>query len=435
MAGRWWSVSQSVRMFEGTTAAVNTAIFPAPAVLDRQAPALEVVNLPASPEAAAGQAVFLHTGWRSGGTWIWSRCRASTKVCGYYEPLHEQAARFRRHDVASMRPGSWQSNHSETAPYFEEYRDLIPARGRGVAQYQARFAFDGFFRAPGDPGDAALEAYVGSLMTRALAEGQLPVMKFCRSMGRVGWFAQRFPNALHAVVLRDPLAQFQSGQHLLHQQRNRYFSLAPMLVLARNAHHPAVREAALALGVGIPTLYSDDIDYAVEACWLHVRRVSAAEQYRGFLVFWTLCATSALESEALVIDADGIRTDPEHRRAIEAALQGRIGEPISLMPRLHKAASDSPPPGWQEAHAAAASLARTRRDRLSPERLDVIIEKLGSEAAGELPRWSPPHLPAAAGPPHPTRHALTAAEVLLARALQPLRRLHGSLLKREAHRT
>ena len=275
-----------------------------------------------------GQSVFLHTGWRSGGTWIWSRCRAYPQVHGYYEPLHEHAATFRRRDVEWMRPGSWKSNHSETAPYFQEYGALIPPRsGRGVALYQARFAFDDFFRAPNDPGDAELEAYLASLLALPLAQGKLPVLKFCRSMGRVGWFEQRFPRALHAVVLRDPIGQFHSGQRLLQEQRNRYFVLAPLLVLARNALDPRVRTAVSALGVRLPALYSDDMDYAVETCWAHVRRAPLAERYRCFLAFWTLCAMSALDSAALVIDADAMGEDPAHRSTIEQALQAHIGEP------------------------------------------------------------------------------------------------------------
>jgi hypothetical protein len=407
---------------------LNTAFFPVASRLAHSNAALAGRNMQDAPPAQAGQAVFLHTGWRSGGTWIWSRCREYPQVQGYYEPLHEHAARFRRRDVATMRPGSWQSNHSDTAPYFEEYRDLIPARGRGVALYQPRFALDGFFRAPDEPADPDLEAYLASLMAGPIAEGRLPVFKFCRSMGRVGWFERRFPHALHAVILRNPIAQYQSGQRLLQEKRNRYFALAPLLVLARNAKHPAVREAAFALGVSVPTLHSDDLDYAVEACWLHVRHVSPAERYRGFLTFWTLCAIAALGSEALVIDLDAIATNPTHRRDVEMALQSTIGEPIELVPRAQSASDLAPPPlGWREAHGAAEALVRKHRDRLSTARLDIVLEKLAGGTPASWPKSSLPDLPLS---PSVSRRSVTAAQVLLARAMQPLRRLHGSIALR-----
>ncbi len=388
--------------------------------------------------ADTGGAIFLHTGWRSGGTWIWSRCRASAFACGFYEPLHEQAAKFRRRDVAAMRPGSWRSNHSDTPPYFEEYRDLIPLRGRGVSHYRSRFAFDDFFRAPDEPADLELETYLGMLMAGPQARGQMPVLKFCRSMGRVGWLENMFPQALHLVVLRDPVAQFQSIQRLLLKQRNRYFALAPLVVLARNARHPAVRDAAGRLGVSLPPLWSDDLDYGFETCWRHLRRISPEERYRGFLAFWTLCAAFALQSEAPVIDIDAIGTDLAHRLSIEAALRARVGETVRLVPRASQpdeATGLAPPPGMAEAHAAAMNFLRAGPLRLRAERQDFLRSKLeaGLRRRGMsfcVPGWRNPALPQ----PPLRRSAFarmgTSLMVWLARAVQPLRRLHGALVWR-----
>ncbi len=386
-------------------------------------------------QAHPGPSVFLHTGWRSGGTWIWSRCRDLACVQGFYEPLHEQAAQFRRRDVAIMRPGSWQSNHSHTAPYFEEFRDLIPPTGRGVANYQERFAFDGFFRAPTEAADPELVRYLQSLLAHGFALGRVPVLKFCRSLGRVGWLEQLFPQALHAVVLRDPIAQFASAQTLLQEQRNRYFALAPVLVLARNAQHPLVREAASALGVSLPPLFSDDLDYAVETVWRQVRRASAEERYRAFLAFWTLSTMTALDSQALVIDMSSIGGDAAHRHAAEAALRSAIGEPIQLIPRAQGKPVRPPPAGYLEAHRAAATLVRGHRNRLSSERLDVILAKLdvGQSVPAGRRSWKPAILPPPPPETRPKLHRLgTWAMVRFARALQPLRRLHGAVVARSS---
>ena len=424
-------------------AELGNVIAPAPEMLDLQPASLGRLAAGASRDSAVsaviGPAVFLHTGWRSGGTWIWSRCRDYAHVHGYYEPLHEQAARFRRRDLARMRPGSWQSNHSETAPYFEEYRDLIPPDGRGVPLYQTRFAFDGFFRAPDDLADPDLQAYLRFLLASPLAAGRVPVLKFCRSLGRVGWLEQLFPQALHAVVIRDPMSQFASTQRLLLEQRNRYFALAPLLVLARNAHVPAVREAALALGVTIPALHSDDMDYAVETSWRHVWRASPDERYRGFLAFWTLCAISALESEALVIDTEALATDPEHRRSVEQAISGVIGEAVNLVPRAAHASEQNrrtEPAMWRaEAHRAAESLIVANHARLTPERMATILAKLEPGACTARPTraatpWPAPAPPPVRAPRGARQRVITWAAVRLARAMQPLRRAHGAIVWR-----
>jgi hypothetical protein len=416
---------------------LNTIILPGPGLLNGHAAELTRLHRgetgARSSGLGVGNAVFLHTGWRSGGTWIWSRCRDVPRVHGYYEPLHEQAAKFRRRDVARMRPGSWQSNHSQTAPYFEEYRDLIPTGGRGVPLYQDRFAFDDFFRPPDAPGDPELIAYLRGLLSGPIANGRVPVLKFCRSLGRVGWFEQQFPQALHAVVLRDPVSQFSSCRRLMIEERNRYFALAPLLVLARNVQNPLVREAALALGVSLPILHSDDIDYAVETCWRHIRRLAPAERYRGFLAFWTLSALSALESDALVIDIGAMRHDAGHRQIVENTLGAQIGEPIELIPRGGQPGRDAPVAGRAEAHRAAIALLLTQRARLSPQRLDLILEKLelaGALAGFTAPTWKTPKIgvPATQHPFH------TWLQVRLAHAMQPLRRLHGALVRRWASR-
>ena len=381
-----------------------------------------------------GSAVFLHTAWRSGGTWIWSRCRELARVHGYYEPLHEHVAQFRRRDIATMRPESWQSNHSRTAPYFEEYRDLIPPDGRGVTLYDDRFAFDRFFRLPQDPPDPELEAYLRLLLAGHGSAGRVPVVKFCRSLGRVGWLERRFPQVMHAVVLRDPRAQWLSGRRLLERERNRYFTLAPFLVLARNARDPLVVQAAEAFGVRLPDLLSDDMEYCVEATWRHVRRLPPAAQYRGFLAFWTLCAITALDSQALVIDTDRIGASAEHRHTVEAALRERVGDAISLLPRSPTPAPEdreAAPPGAGEAHRVAAALVLAHQRRLVPERQAIILDKLGVGAA--CVTQIAVKMPAAARSPVArslARRAQIWCLVQAARAVQPLRRLHGRIASR-----
>jgi hypothetical protein len=235
--------------------------------------------------------------------------------------------------------------------------------------------------------------------------------------------------------LRDPLAQFQSTQRLLVEQRNRYFALAPLLVLARNAGNPVVREAAQQLGVTLPALHSNDMDYAVETCWRHIRRVSAAEHYRGFLAFWTLSAVTALESEAQVIDMDAIGTDAAHRMAIEAALRTRIGAPIKLQPRLQEPSGQRAPDGMAEAHSAALRLVQARTGRFTARRQDLLTAKLQGgldlrSTSHGVAGWSSPVLPAPPGRRSLRQRMATGAMVLIAKALQPLRRLHGALVWR-----
>src|SRR5262245_47471573 len=55
------------------------------------------------------QAVFLHTGWRTAGTWLWSRFRARPDVMGFYEPLHERLDDLALHEIPELRADTWDS--------------------------------------------------------------------------------------------------------------------------------------------------------------------------------------------------------------------------------------------------------------------------------------------------------------------------------------
>ncbi len=393
---------------------------------------------PESPAGSAATGVFLHTGWRSSGTWLWSRCREQPQVRAYYEPLHEAIATLRRSDIPKLRPSSWHSRHSETAPYFAEYGELIEPRRAGVPLYRRRFAFDGFFLDP-SADDPELEAYLRALLAAPGESGKVAVLKFCRSLGRVGWMEQRFPEMLHAVVLRDPLEQWASARRLLTEERNRYFTVAPLLVLARNPGHPLVRDACQALDVCLPMLGSKDMAYGIETVWRHVKHQDVTTQYRGFLAYWTASAIAALQSRALLIDTALLARAPEHRAAVEAAFAARLGVPISLTYQAVNGTDFAGPTAGDlaQAHADAGAFVRAAGAALAPRRLARLVGCLAVAGDTATPRKPSVQVPAAwADLPQALvrrsvwQHALVAVQVAFARALQPLRQLHGEMTRR-----
>jgi len=395
-----------------------------------------------------GRAIFLHTGWRSGGTWVWSRLREQPGATGFYEPLHEQLERLRAGDIPSLRPGSWASNHSETPPYFQEFLPLLRAGHAGVPRYRRRFAFDNFFLEP-DASDPELEGYLGSLLA-APGAGQVSVLKFCRSLGRVGWMQRRFPDALHAVVLRDPISQFASAEWLMTARRNRYFAIAPVLVLARNARHGLVAGAVAALDVRLPTLHSDDLSYGFEACWRHVRRLDAAGRYRLFLAFWAAAGVAALRSTALVVEPGRMNADAVYRGIMEAAFRAalpiaaqdcaRPGPALSLLSEPAVASPRTEPPGVAEAHSDArawiSGLDQGSGFCAQPDRLATLLGCLGDREVLSRRRLAPARPEARSEPTRqtPVRRLATALQVLFARVLQPVRRIHGRLVRHQTGR-
>jgi hypothetical protein len=388
-----------------------------------------------SPVRARAAAVFLHAGWRSCGTWVWEKLREQPNVRAFYEPLHEDLARLDQPRIAHFRPDSWGSGHGESAPYFREYGGLLAPQGRGVSLYQRRFAFDGYFLAP-EQQDDALEAYLRQLLAHAHAEHRLPVLKFCRSLGRASWMMRRFPHAFHAVMLRDPATQWRSARRQMEQDGNRYFVLAPFLILARNASHPLLEDAMRRLDVGAPSSLGDGFGLTVSTTWRHVQRLDWTQRYRGFLAVWAATAVAALSAGATVIDADDVRDVPTHRRAIEAAFasagadvdlsQALPAEPIGIWAGTAAETRD----------AAAASLAaldfvNAHRANLPQGQVRALARKLRPNFTLQDGRALPPLTRAALPAPAPVprqpawrQKADLAVHLVFERATYPLRRAH-----------
>ena len=93
-------------------------------------------------------AVFLHTGWRTAGTWRWARFRALPWVEAYHEPLHENLDTLTAGYILRHRADTWASGHPAlTLPYYHEYAPLLRSTG-GVEGFHAKFATEDFFAMP-----------------------------------------------------------------------------------------------------------------------------------------------------------------------------------------------------------------------------------------------------------------------------------------------
>jgi hypothetical protein len=396
------------------------------------APTAASVPLPLGPP---GRPIFLHAGWRSRGTWLWDRLRAGPAVKAFYEPLHEDLAILTHTRIGYFRPDSWGSGHGESAPYFSEYAGLLGAGGRAVRLYQRRFAFDGFFMTP-DQADPGLEAYIDQLLAVAQLEGRQPVLKFCRSLGRVAWMQDRYPDALHTVLLRDPASQFRSSRRQFEEDGNRYFLLAPFLILARNAANPLLAEAMRCLDAPAPATLGGNFSLGVTTTWRHVQRLSWAQRYRGFLAVWAATAVAAATSGADMIDADRLGSDANHRASVEAWFAG-----AGLAVDLHPTRPPESAGAWVGTTAEARDAAAAALAALGF--VQAHQAALGARHARDLARTLTPKftLPDGAGlhsltraalpPPAPARPAplkLRQADAALYAALQavlyPLRRAH-----------
>jgi hypothetical protein len=275
--------------------------------------------------------VFLHCGWRTRGTWVWDRFRRMHGVAGYYEPLNEMLASVRSGTLASINGESWPSGHrSLDRPYFDEYRPLLKRNGSGVQGYYTRFAVDDFFAAP-DTALPELDHYLRRMIRTAEERGEQPVLKFCRSVGRIGWMQRHFPEAVHIAVLRNPYAQFASElrQFVLHG--NGYFIAMPLLLLAMHRDLPMVNACIRHLGTELPSPPEcHSLGGRLAGYEASMRSGSPAAWYRGFLAFWALAAAAMPDTMDLIINGDLLEHSSRYRRQCEFELAMLTGQMVDF---------------------------------------------------------------------------------------------------------
>lgn len=323
------------------------------------------------PRAASGQPigerpVFLHTGWRSAGTWLWSHFRALPGVMAYYEPLHPLLA-GRRRALQRAHPDAWASGHPDMdAPYFQEYLPLLRrhwlrlrrwGRAEGVRHYSQAFETDRFNAVP--PDAEALGHYLDHLLRHARRRRRTPVLKFCRSMGRMAWMMQRYPEAVHVAVLRHPIDQYASMRTQMLRHDNPGFFDMGLQVLCANRGVPRVARVLSALDCALPARMDGPGQ---------VRARSASAHYRAFLALWLLQVLAVPPQVAAVVDSDAMGLDAAYNRRTSEALARLTGlapdlgdaraRPLPLSPGNCEAELGLP---WVELaglHAKAWALAR-----------------------------------------------------------------------------
>lgn len=284
---------------------------------------------PVGVKAQSAQGIFLHAGWRTAGTWLWSRFRALESVNAFYEPLSTLVGELTAADIADIRPTYYSGHPPLKAAYYEEYRPFLQPAVRGVRGYRRSFAIDQFGGQP-DSDFPALQAYLSDLCETSTSQGKIAVLKFCRSLGRAGLLKEAFPAVMHVGVLRNPASQFASGWLLRQQWRNAFFVAAPFRVLGFRQNEPIVRQVMAECGVKLPPVAPTSYEAYAAACEQYAQTVEGSDAYRAFIAHWILCVWRMLTNAELVVDTELLGQSADYAAALDARFQARTG----LMPDL-----------------------------------------------------------------------------------------------------
>jgi hypothetical protein len=267
------------------------------------------------------EAIFLHSSWRSGSTYVWSKFRQRLDCYCYFEPLNEHLTTLTAEIIRRFVPWSFAPHPPLNAPYLEEFRALMAPAG-GIPGFPAHLTFGQYCAATADS-LPELELYLADLARVAPRLGRRPVYGFVRTDLRVGWFRTHMPGA-HIFIRRDPRCQFLS---MLCQavQGNPYFLQRGLVILCHNMRAPAF--APLLSAVELRALLDwPKLDDGVRG--QPVDEKLLLRLYFIFYFMWLLARRLGEPYCHMVIDIDRLSLDVRYRRETESRIADVVGMEI-----------------------------------------------------------------------------------------------------------
>lgn len=210
--------------------------------------------------------IFLHSSFRTGSTWLWSRFRTNPETCAYYEIYHPSLSDIEFRSLDSS-PRSWNSHHPDEARYFLEYIPLI--ENKAVRYFDPRLSSEAFF--PGLSSSSLADVdltYVRNLVQVAAQAGRYPVLTCTRSLGRIGLLRQN-TNGYHIVIVRNLMRQWFSYSNQ-YASGNGFFLSDTLNTIRVNRHKPPIDklyEYAESMGVDFDSTTPDDNAFVIFVCY------------------------------------------------------------------------------------------------------------------------------------------------------------------------
>ncbi len=273
--------------------------------------------------------IFIHSLFRTGSTYIWSKFRQDKGYCCYYEPFHPDLA-----NLEIQNPDPWRYDNISTRlmrhpdldiGYLNEYVGTLRPGVKGVPYFNKSFSYDNFC-GTGKDEIPDQKKYIDYLI--ASAGEKIPLLQFNRSSFRVSWFKANYPEALHIYLLRNPKDQFHSYMDIYEQAGLNSFLTMDIIIAGVNCHSDFF--APLTSHIPVLEYHSGHFDHERFIYSLQLPIYSTTEKYSIFYYTWFVAMIENALAADFLLNMDMLSVDDSYRNAVYRFLQAQDVPPIDF---------------------------------------------------------------------------------------------------------
>lgn len=269
-------------------------------------------------------AIFLHSLFRSGSTYLFNAFRNEKGFWCYYEPLHHQLIEIRRDRLAIFPfdkiTTDKMSHPPLTRPHFYEFTAVL--KNDHIPFFNIRMSYSEFAAVRQH---ARLYKYVMTLLVSA-PDKMTPLLQFNRSSLRIGWFRRFFRNALHVYILRDRRDQFES--YFRQGEKYNIFLAINLYIIASNGRSWKFAQAYAPYKKEFRVTH--DLYYDLKRLAFFAAELDREVHYRVFLHLWLTSLVEAKRHADIILDMNRLSESPEYNQEVVRRLQ----EQFTLSPSI-----------------------------------------------------------------------------------------------------
>lgn len=274
-------------------------------------------------------AVFLHSLFRSGSTYLFNAFRNETGFWCYYEPLHHQLIEIRQDRLAifpfDKKTTDKMSHPHLSKPHFYEFKAVL--KNDHIPFFNIHMSYSEFAAVRQH---ARLYKYVMTLLVSA-PDKMIPLLQFNRSSLRIGWFKRFFRNALHVYILRNHRDQFES--YFRQGEKYNIFLAINLYIIAANCKRWKFDQAYSSYKNKIQI--TSDLFYDLKRLAFLSAELDRAVHYRVFLHLWVTSLVEAKRHADIILDMNRLSESPVYNQQVVQLLRGKFALSPSIFSGCH----------------------------------------------------------------------------------------------------